>query len=117
VTELTKLIQAGAPGKSENEKLSFNLQNSYHDLKQIIQTRFLNNKEFLGIKLAQLTQIGFPMMAPTALTAGPVTFNPAAAFSLLTSPAGLNSILPQVQNSQVTTPQVTTTQPKTEAPI
>jgi len=36
VAELTKLIQAGAPGKSENEKLSFNQQSSYHDLKQII---------------------------------------------------------------------------------
>ena len=64
VCDLAKIVQSG----NDNEKLPFNSLASYGDLKKILSDRFLTNKDFLAMKVSQLTQINFPMM-PAGLPA------------------------------------------------
>ena len=74
VSDLVKIVQSG----NDNEKLPFNPLASYGDLKKILSDRFLTNKDFLAMKVSQLTQmINFPMMPaglPAAAAGAPMNF-------------------------------------------
>jgi hypothetical protein len=62
VTELAKI----ASGNSESQKLAFNPQYTYGDLKKILNERLLNNKDLLSVNMSH---INFPMMSSPGLAA------------------------------------------------